>query len=228
MFVLLLISLVVLFFGIVAAVVFITKGQRRIPIQNARTVKGSGSQRHYMPIRINSAGVLPIIFAQSLLMVPGIALTFIPGATGIAALFAPGAFWYLILYVGMIGFFTYFWTSLYYNPVEIADNMKEYGSFIPGIRPGRRTAEYLQGVFSRITLAGAVFLATIALIPQVVSGSMGVSFSASQMLGGTGILIVVGVALDLVDKVEAQLLARQYEGFTTPRRGRSGAKMRDR
>ena len=222
--------LLLLFFAIVAGVVFITKGQRRIPIQNARTVRGQGSQRHYMPIRVNSAGVLPIIFAQSLLMVPGVVLTFIPGAQGIGALLAPGAFWYLALYVGMIGFFTYFWTSLYYNPVEIADNMKEHGSFIPGIRPGRRTAEYLQLVFARITLAGAVFLAVIALIPQLISKVQpGVGGgSLAQMMGGTAILIVVGVALDLVDKIEAQLLARQYEGFVAPRRGRSGATSRDR
>ncbi len=222
--------LLLLFFAIVAGVVFITKGQRRIPIQNARTVRGQGGQRHYMPIRVNSAGVLPIIFAQSLLMVPGVVLTFIPGAQGIGALLAPGAFWYLALYVGMIGFFTYFWTSLYYNPVEIADNMKEHGSFIPGIRPGRRTAEYLQQVFARITLAGAVFLAVIALIPQLISKVQpGVGGgSLAQMMGGTAILIVVGVALDLVDKIEAQLLARQYEGFVAPRRGRSGATSRDR
>ncbi len=227
-FVLKIASLLGLFFAIVAAVVYITKGQRRIPIQNARTVKGAGSQRHYMPIRVNSAGVLPIIFAQSLLMVPSLGLAMIPGAEAFAALLQAGTFWYLMLYVGMIGFFTYFWTSLYYNPVEIADNMKEHGSFVPGIRPGRKTAEYLQQVFARITLAGAVFLAVIALIPQLLSlGGSGAS-SVTQMMGGTAILIVVGVALDLVDKIEAQLLARQYEGFVAPRKGRSGAASRDR
>jgi preprotein translocase subunit SecY len=119
----------------------------------------------------------------------------------------------MVLYVLMIGFFTYFWTSLYFNPTEIANNMKEYGSFIPGIRPGRRTAEYLEQVIRRITLAGAVFLAFIALTPMVVSRTLEVDFFISSFLGGTGILIVVGVALDLVDKIESQLLVRHYEGF---------------
>lgn len=216
-FVLKVLLLVVVFFAIVAAVVYITKGQRRIPIQYARTVKGRkvyGGQRHYMPIKVNSAGVLPIIFAQSLLLLPtGIFAWLIDGTNLFVTLLQPGAFWYLTLYVVMIGFFTYFWTSLMFNPVEIANNMKEHGSFIPGIRPGRRTADYLQQVISRITLAGAVFLASIALVPQIVSGTMGVSLLLSGFMGGTGILIVVGVALDLVDKVEAQLLVRQYEGF---------------
>jgi preprotein translocase subunit SecY len=119
----------------------------------------------------------------------------------------------MVLYVAMIGFFTYFWTSLYFNPTEIANNMKEYGSFIPGIRPGRRTADYLQQVINRVTLAGAVFLSLIALVPQIVSQSLSVDFFISSFLGGTGILIVVGVALDLVDKIESQLLVRHYEGF---------------
>jgi preprotein translocase subunit SecY len=225
-FILKMLMLVGFFLVVVAAVVFITKGQRRIPIQNARTVRGAGGQRHYMPIRVNSAGVLPIIFAQSLLIIPGVLLGIL-GATTLSQLLSYGTFWYLILYSMMILFFTYFWTSLYYNPVEIADNMKEHGSFVPGIRPGRRTAEYLQQVFSRITLAGAVFLAAIALIPMLVTQKMGIDSFAAQMLGGTGILIVVGVALDLVDKVEAQLLARQYEGFVAPRRKKSGAVTRD-
>ena len=221
-FILKLLSLLVLFFVVTAGVVFITKGQRRIPIQNARTVRGAGSQRHYMPIRVNSAGVLPIIFAQSLLIIPGVILSMFAGTQGVADLLAPGTFWYMMIYVLMIGFFTYFWTSLYYNPVEMSENMKEYGSFIPGIRPGRRTAEYLQQVFSRITLAGAVFLAVIALIPQIVTNTLNVNFFVSGMLGGTGLLIVVGVALDLVDKIEAQLLARQYEGFVSSKK-KSGA-----
>ena len=221
-FILKLLSLLVLFFVVTAGVVFITKGQRRIPIQNARTVRGAGSQRHYMPIRVNSAGVLPIIFAQSLLIIPGVILSMFAGTQGVADLLAPGTFWYMMIYVLMIGFFTYFWTSLYYNPVEMSENMKEYGSFIPGIRPGRRTAEYLQQVFSRISLAGAVFLAVIALIPQIVTNTLNVNFFVSGMLGGTGLLIVVGVALDLVDKIEAQLLARQYEGFVSSKK-KSGA-----
>jgi len=219
-FVLKILLLVALFLATVAAVVFITKGQRRIPIQQARVTRGRrtmGGSRHYMPIRVNSAGVLPLIFAQSLLILPTGLLSFLGSDGGWAgaavALFSPGAFWYMVLYVAMIGFFTYFWTSLYFNPTEIANNMKEYGSFIPGIRPGRRTADYLQQVINRVTLAGAVFLSLIALVPQIVSQSLSVDFFISSFLGGTGILIVVGVALDLVDKIESQLLVRHYEGF---------------
>jgi preprotein translocase subunit SecY len=207
-FVLRMLLLTVLFFGIVAAVVFITKGQRRIPIQQARVTRGRrtlGGSKHYMPIKVNSAGVLPIIFAQSLLILPTGILSFVIGSDNRwLALLSPDSFWYMVLYV---------WTSLYFNPTEIANNMKEYGSFIPGIRPGRRTAEYLQQVIHRITLAGAVFLAFIALTPQVVSRTLEVDYFISSFLGGTGILIVVGVALDLVDKIESQLLVRHYEGF---------------
>ncbi len=228
-FVLKIMLLLLLFLAIVAAVVFITKGQRRIPIQQARVTRGRktmGGSRHYMPIKVNSAGVLPIIFAQSLLILPTGVISFLMGGSNRwVALFSPGSFWYMVLYVSMIGFFTYFWTSLYFNPTEIANNMKEYGSFIPGIRPGRRTAEYLQQVINRITLAGAVFLAGIALVPQVVSNSLDVSFFISSFLGGTGILIVVGVALDLVDKIESQLLVRHYEGFVgkTPEKAGSSS-----
>ncbi|MFQ5653645.1 MAG: preprotein translocase subunit SecY [Planctomycetota bacterium] len=225
-FILKLLFLCALFFAIVAAVVYITKGQRRIPVQQARTVKGRkvyGGQKHYMPIRVNSAGVLPIIFAQSLIMLPTGALAYVVGEenSGFLSIFAPGSFWYMVLYALLIGFFTYFWTSLMFNPAEISENMKEYGSFIPGIRPGRRTAEYLTQVLNRITLTGAVFLAVIALVPQIVTDTMDINIFVSGFLGGTGMLIVVGVALDLVDKIEAQLLVRHYEGFM--RAGGEGA-----
>jgi len=228
-FVLRMLILTLLFFGIVAAVVFITKGQRRIPIQQARVTRGRrtlGGSKHYMPIKVNSSGVLPIIFAQSLLILPtGVLSLFLGADNRWLALLSPNSFWYMVLYVLMIGFFTYFWTSLYFNPTEIANNMKEYGSFIPGIRPGRRTAEYLEQVIHRITLAGAVFLAFIALTPQVVSRTLEVDYFISSFLGGTGILIVVGVALDLVDKIESQLLVRHYEGFvrTPPPQERAGS-----
>jgi preprotein translocase subunit SecY len=133
---------------------------------------------------------------------------------------------YVLAYIGLIVFFTYFWTSLMFNPVEIANNMKEHGSFIPGIRPGKRTAEYLSRIMKRITLAGATFLALIALLPMLVTDTLEADYAVSTFLGGTGILIIVGVALDLVDKIEAQLLVRQYEGFMRggegPRRGGEG------
>jgi len=233
--------IIAMFVAIVAAVVFITKGQRRIPIQQQRAVKGRrvyGGQRQYMPVKVNAAGVLPVIFASSLLMIPTLFLGSIAyGGEGwffgflqfLDTAFARNGFLYIFCFIGMIVFFTYFWTSLYYNPVEIAGNMKEYGSFIPGIRPGRRTAEYLEKIFKRITLAGAVFLCLIALVPNVIMGNVpGMSFLVTQFLGGTSILIVVGVSLDFVEKIESQLLVRQYEGFMrggeTPRGGGGGPK----
>ena len=230
-------TFVMLYIGVVAAVVFITKGQRRIPIQQQRSVKGRrvyGGQRQYMPIKVLAAGVLPIIFAQSLMVIPsGIMGYFAYGGSGdsmfyrilgaLAAAFSYGGFLYIVAYVVMIFFFTYFWTGLMFNPVEIANNMKEYGSFIPGIRPGKRTAEYLERVLKRITLAGATFLTCIALVPQMVSRAMEIDMFVSTFLGGTGILIVVGVALDLDDKIEAQLLVRQYEGFV---RGGGGVRQK--
>jgi preprotein translocase subunit SecY len=219
--------LLLLYSGVVAGVVFITKGQRRIAVQQQRSVKGRkvyGGQRSYMPLRVNPAGVLPIIFAQSLIVLPtGIiawmASNFSPDSPFTKSLnfihdmFSIGNFFYIVAYVGLIVFFTYFWTSLMFNPVEIANQMKEYGSFIPGIRPGKRTAEYLEKVMKRITLAGAAFLSAIALVPQLIHQALEVDFLVTTFLGGTGILIVVGVALDLVDKIEAQLLVRHYEGF---------------
>jgi preprotein translocase subunit SecY len=234
-----------LFVAVVAAVVFITKGQRRIPVQQQRAVKGRrvyGGQRQYMPIKVNAAGVLPIIFASSLIMIPSLFIrNFAFGTTVekgnwleaafygvlrfLADSFQYGGFLYIFAFVGLIIFFTYFWTSLMFNPVEIAGNMKEYGSFIPGIRPGKRTAEYLDRIIKRITLAGAAFLCAIALVPNIVTGALpGTGVIAQRFLGGTGILIVVGVTLDLVEKIEAQLLVRQYEGFMRgggegPRRG---------
>ena len=225
-----------LYFAVVAAVVFITRGQRRIPVQQQRAVKGRrvyGGQRHYMPVKVNAAGVLPIIFAQSLVIIPSAFLSAIALSGGdsvffhllykFSAAFSRNGFFYVVAFIGMIFFFTYFWTTLMFNPVEIAGNMKEYGSFIPGIRPGKFTAEYLEKILKKITLAGAAFLCAIALIPQIVANALDVDYYIAHFLGGTGILIVVGVALDLVDKIEAQLLVRQYEGFMRggegPRRG---------
>jgi len=231
--------LMLLYVSVIASVVFITKGQRRIPVQQQRAVKGRrvyGGQRHFMPLKVNAAGVLPIIFAQSLTMIPALALNafayqdsesgFFRFLQAIGVALAPSGFLYYLIYAGLIFFFTYFWTSLMFNPVEIAANMKEYGSFIPGIRPGKRTAEYLERVMKRITLAGAAFLCLIAMVPQFISRAIEVDFYVATFLGGTGILIVVGVVLDLVDKIEAQLLVRQYEGFMrggdAPRRGSGG------
>jgi|RhiMethySRZTD1v2_1073278.scaffolds.fasta_scaffold17092_9 preprotein translocase subunit SecY len=225
--------LVLLYLAVVAGVVFITKGQRRIPIQQQRAVRGRrfyGGARSYMPIKVNAAGVLPIIFAQSLVVIPSSFLGwaayrsdnfFFSFLKVLANALSRNGFLYIAAYIGLIFFFTYFWTTLMFNPVEIAGNLKEYGSFIPGIRPGRFTAEYLQRVIKRITIADAAFLTAIALTPQLVTSSLEIDYQIAYMLGGTGILIVVGVALDLVDKIEAQLLVRQYEGFM---RGGEGPK----
>ncbi|MFN0059418.1 MAG: preprotein translocase subunit SecY [Planctomycetota bacterium] len=218
--------LALLFLAVVLGVVYITRAQRRVPIQQARSVKGRrvyGGQRHYMPIRLNSAGVLPIIFAQSLILIPSGLITLIAGqGNWLSDMFNQGHAVYTLCYIALIGFFTYFWTSLMFNATEIAENMKEYGSFIPGIRPGRRTAEYLEQIINRITLAGGTFLAAIALFPQLVTDYLNVQMLISSFLGGTGILIVVGVALDLVDKIEGQLLVRHYEGFMKAGSGSSG------
>jgi preprotein translocase subunit SecY len=230
-------TLLGLYMAVVAAVVFITKGQRRVPVQQQRAVKGRrvyGGQRHFLPFRVNAAGVLPIVFAQSLVLIPFSMLQhfafsgsseswFFRFLQRLSAIMDVNGFVYYAAYIGLIFFFTYFWTSLMFNPVEIAANMKEYGSFIPGIRPGKRTAEYLEKIMKRITLAGGTFLCLIALVPQMASRAIDVDVYVASFLGGTGILIVVGVALDLVDKIEAQLLVRQYEGFMRggegPRRG---------
>jgi preprotein translocase subunit SecY len=200
----------------VLVIVLITKGQRRIPIQQAKLTRGTrvyGGQRHYLPLKVNQAGVMPIIFASALFLVPNLFAT-VTGWDALAGLFRRSTgFVYLTLYVGMIFFFSFFWTTLMFQPNEIANNLKEYGSFIPGIRPGRRTAEYLEGVLVRITLAGAAFLSVIAVLPNFVTDEMRIGYDITAFLGGTSVLIVVGVALDLVDKLNAQLLMRNYEGF---------------
>ncbi len=207
--------LAVLFVSIVVGVVFITQGQRRVPMQQAKHARGRkvyGGQRTYMPLRVNQAGVIPIIFAQSFMMLPGMFAGWL-GLTALSVLMNPGAFLYTFVYVMLIFFFCYFYTAITFNPLEMADNLKQSGSFIPGIRPGRRTAEYLEKVMTRITLAGAAFLALIAILPQLVSSSIGVAQYVTAFMGGTGILIVVGVALDVVQKIESHLLMRHYEGF---------------
>ncbi|MBK9388476.1 MAG: preprotein translocase subunit SecY [Planctomycetes bacterium] len=201
---------------IVIVIVYITRGQRRIPIQQAKLTKGRstmGGQKHYLPLRINQAGVMPIIFASALFLVPQM-LGQIPGLSFLRDTFGSTAgFWYITTFSALIFFFSFFWNSLMFQPTEIANNLKEHGSFVPGIRPGKKTAEYLERVMTRITVAGAAFLAAIAILPNIVTDSMNVSFQVAAFLGGTSVLIVVGVALDLVDKVNAYLVMRSYEGI---------------
>jgi preprotein translocase subunit SecY len=204
-----------LFVGVVVAVVIMQQGQRRIRIQQAKHTRGRrvyGGQRHYLPLRVNAAGVMPVIFAESLIIIPS--AVFAQFWPTVSDFFSRGdSFWYLAIYITMVIFFTYFWVSLTFNPVEMATQMKEAGSFIPGIRPGRRTADYLEGIMNRITFVGAIFLAFIGVFPTVVSKILSIDIFLASFLGGTGILIVVGVALDVVQKVESHLLMRHYEGF---------------
>jgi preprotein translocase subunit SecY len=213
-------ALLALFVGIVMSIIYITEGQRRVPIQYAKHVRGMrvyGGQRQYLPLRVNQAGVIPIIFASSLLifialLVSGLAKFIIP-LQPLNELFSPGAFLYILFYVALIMFFCFFWTTVTFPPDRMADNLKESGSFIPGIRPGRRTVNYLEKLLVRITLAGAAFLAAIAIIPSIMSKVTGFGI-LTGFYGGTGILIVVGVALDVVERIEAHLVMRHYEGLT--------------
>jgi preprotein translocase subunit SecY len=209
--------LIVLFFIVVVCVVYITKGQRKIPVQYAKLTRGRrvyGGQRHFLPIKVNQSGVMPVIFASALLSFPmllGQALQ----VKWLETAMQPGMWSYTVLNTALIFFFTFFWTSLMFNPVEMSKNMKEYGSFVPGIRPGKKTAEFLQKVMNRISVADATFLSVIAVVPQWIASSLSsrVTPNIYYFLGGTSILIIVSVALDLVDKLNSALLMRSYEGF---------------
>ncbi len=205
---------------VTAAVVIITQAQRRIPVQYAKRIVGRrvyGGQSTHLPLNFNAAGIIPIIFAQSALMfVPSFAQLFqrYPWAQGIVDLFTPGGWFYNTLYVLLIILFAYVYTSIVINPQELADNMKKYGGFIPGIRPGKPTADYIDKVMTRLTLPGAIFFAMIAILPTILITKYHLPF----YFGGTSLLIVVGVMLDTVQQIEAQLLMRHYEGFM--RKGR--------
>jgi len=218
--------LVVAFVFVVAGAILITQGQRRIPIQQAKQMRGRrmyGGQRHYLPLRVNHGGVMPIIFASSLMMFPPIVLDQL-GKMGplqgsgvlsqIQEAFSPAAFTYNVVFIVMIFAFAYFWTTVQFQPKEMAKRLRDSGSFIPGLRPGHRTAEYLETVMIRITYFGASFLAFIAVVPSVISQGMGVDYRVAMFLGGTGLLIVVSVSLDLVQRIEANLIMRNYDGFS--------------
>jgi preprotein translocase subunit SecY len=222
-----LLVLAALFIAVVVGVVFITLGQRRIPTQSAKHVRGRrvyGGTRQFLPLRINQAGVMPIIFASSLLMLPGMLfnmMTSWPLSEGwarffsyMASTFSRGtSVLYNLLYVLLIYFFCYFWTAITFNPKEMSENLKDYGTFIPGYRPGKRTADYLEKVMVRITYVGAGFLALVAIVPTIISGSLGVSFAVASFYGGTGLLIAVSVAFDLVQKIDSHLVMRNYRGL---------------
>ncbi len=201
--------------AVIASIVAVQEGQRRIPVQYAKRVIGRkiyGGQSTHIPLKVNQAGVIPIIFAMSILMFPGTIASWFPNnsvAVWISNFFNFTSIWYNLLYALLIVFFTYFYTAITFNPSDVADNMKKYGGFIPGLRPGRPTAEYITKVANRITLAGAIFLALIAVLPSIL---MSIT-KLPLYFGGTGLLIVVGVALDTMKQLESNLLMRHYQGF---------------
>ncbi len=210
--------------AVTAAVVLMQEGQRKIPVQYAKRVVGRrvyGGQSTHIPLRINTAGVIPVIFASSLILFPATITRFVPHPwmQAFADAMSPGRFTYTLLYMGLIIFFTYFYTAIVFNPIDLADNMKKYGGFIPGVRPGKKTAEYIDRTLTRITLPGALFLALISVLPDMLIRWFNVPF----YFGGTSLLIVVGVALDTVRQMESHLLMRNYEGFLKKSKTRSGA-----
>ncbi|MCY3739314.1 MAG: preprotein translocase subunit SecY [Gemmatimonadaceae bacterium] len=213
------IFLLALIVAVVAAVVLLTQGQRRIPVQYAKRVVGRrvyGGQTTHIPLRINAAGVIPIIFAQSIMFLPGTVTQFFPASEFMASLgayFTTSSVFYWIVYGTMIVFFTYFYTAIVMDPQQLADNMKRHGGFIPGVRPGKRTADYIDRIMTRITLPGSMALAAVAIFPFFVIDQFNVTPSYSQFFGGTGLLIIVGVSLDTLQQLESQLMTRHYEGF---------------
>ena len=227
-----LIILAIVFVAVVAGVVFITLGQRRIPMQSAKHIRGRramGGQKSYLPLKVNQAGVMPIIFASSLLIFPAIILKQVSSVTASWSDSSWGwlqsattwfddalgheAFFYNFSYLLLIYFFCYFWTAITFNPKDMADNLKNFGSFIPGYRPGKRTADYLEKVMVRITYVGAGFLALIAIIPTLISALLNVEYGIASFYGGTSLLIAVSVAFDLVQKIDSHLVMRNHKGL---------------
>ncbi|HKV55293.1 MAG TPA: preprotein translocase subunit SecY [Candidatus Binataceae bacterium] len=202
---------------VTGGIVYVETGQRRIPIQYARRVVGRrvyGGQSSHLPLKINTSGVIPPIFASSLLVFPATIAAFLPSLKNYSAYLTPGGLIYNLIYVALIIFFCYFYTAVTFNPVDVADNLKKYGGFIPGIRPGRFTADYIDRVLSRITLGGAIYVSAVCVLPTLLIQRFNVPF----YFGGTALLIVVGVALDTMAQIQTHLIARNYEGFM--RRGR--------
>jgi preprotein translocase subunit SecY len=216
-----LIVLAILFVAVVVAVIFITKGQRRIPTQSAKHVRGRrvyGGTRQFLPLRVNQAGVMPVIFASSLLLIPMFVFRWMAGswswAYTLQSIFERQGYIYNVCYIVLIYFFCYFWTAITFNPKDMANNLKDYGSFIPGYRPGKRTADYLERVIMRITYVGAAFLAVVAIIPSLISSMLDINPVVASFYGGTGLLIVISVALDVVQKINSHLVMRNYPGLT--------------
>jgi preprotein translocase subunit SecY len=209
----------VVMIGVVGAIVVMERGQRRIPVQYAKRVVGRrmyAGQSSHLPLKINTSGVIPPIFASSILLFPGTITTFIqhPLAEWIREHLSPNTWPYYVAYVGLIIFFCYFYTAVSFNPTDVADNLKKFGGYVPGIRPGQRTAEYIDHVLVRITLPGALYIAAVCVLPTIMIDRFGVPF----YFGGTALLIVVGVALDTIAAIQTHLITRSYEGFM--KRGR--------
>ena len=211
--------LIGLMFVIVGFVVLLTQGQRKIPVQYAKRVVGRkvyGGQSTHIPLRVNTAGVMPIIFAQAIMFIPSTFSTFFPNSDfiqGMMRFFSVQSPVYWLIFGTLIVFFTYFYTAIAFNPVEVADNMKKYGGFIPGIRPGKKTSEFIDNILTRVTLPGSIFLAFIAVFPYVLMKVMDLPYDLASFFGGTSLLIIVGVALDTLQQVESHLLMRHYDGF---------------
>lgn len=216
--------ILVLFIGlIIGIIIFMERAQRRIPVQYAKRVVGRkmyGGQASHLPLKVNTAGVIPAIFASSIIMFPATIAQFAPGNVmkQIAGMLSQG--WiYLTLYAGLIIFFAFFYTAVTFNPVDVSENMKKYGGFIPGIRPGRSTSDYIDRVLTRITLGGALYVAAVCILPQLLIRQFGIPASLAYTFGGTSLLIVVGVAMDTLAQIESHLLTRHYEGFLGQKAG---------
>ncbi len=224
--------LVGLFVFVVMGSILITQAQRRIPVQQAKHTRGRrvyGGSRQFLPLRVNHGGVMPIIFAQSLMLFPGVMFGYLDNTvfsnhnrvfSFLNIEFGRGAYIYILTELVMIYFFAYFWTTVQFQPKEMATQLRDYGSFVPGLRPGKRTADYLEKVMMRITYVGGAFLCVIAVIPTAVNAWLGIPFQITAFLGGTGLLIVVSVALDMVQRIEANLVMRNYGGFLSGPGGR--------
>lgn len=221
----LMIAVIVMMVIVIGFIIFMERGQRKIPVQYAKRVVGRkvyGGQSTHLPLKVNTAGVIPPIFASSIIMFPATIAGFIaiPWVQSLAGQLTPGTIFYTIIYVTMIFFFCYFYTSITFNPVDIADNLKKHGGFIPGVRPGQKTADFIYHVLTRITFGGAVYLSAVCILPDILRGYFNIPF----YFGGTSILIVVGVSLDTISQMESHLVTRSYDGFLKKgrMRGRKG------
>lgn len=214
------VAMIAMLAAVIAGVIMVTQGQRRIPVQHAKRVVGRrvfGGQSTYIPLRVNYAGVIPVIFASSILLFPATIGSFVNWGplAAVSQILMPGGWLYESTYMLLIVFFCYFWTATQFNPIQWAEDMKKNGAFVPGVRPGRTTAEFFDFVMTRITLAGAIFLAVIAVFPSLVSSRylLDIPYLIAQFFGGTGLLIIVGVLLDMVRQIESHLIMHNYEGF---------------